>query len=287
MSSAGGSLARTSALPARAPGSPASDPGSGSSSPELLARYDPASRSWKTSQRSLLEGWAPFSGTWPRSGMTRSGTAFRLPPLARLTDGIESGSSPIPTPTAGDSRGSGSRNTASSRAHPGVSLTDYVRGDGGTGRTWPTPDASVANLGERPDTWLARRERVKAKGINGNGMGVPLAIAVQMWPTPTAQDAQQAGGLGSIARGARGLSLHQATRQWPTPAARDHRHPNSRPYSERGGGTKGEQLPNAVGGALNPPWVEWLMGYPIEYTDCGPSEMRSSRRSRKSSGGRS
>jgi len=31
---------------------------------------------------------------------------------------------------------------------------------------------------------------------------------------------------------------------WSTPAHRDWRHPNAKPYSERGGGRKGEQLPN-------------------------------------------
>jgi DNA (cytosine-5)-methyltransferase 1 len=40
-----------------------------------------------------------------------------------------------PTPTAGDAKSSGSRNTANSKAHPGISLTDAVRNDGGTGRT--------------------------------------------------------------------------------------------------------------------------------------------------------
>jgi len=33
---------------------------------------------------------------------------------------------------------------------------------------------------------------------------------------------------------------------WATPAARDYRHPNSLPLSDRGGGTKGEQLPNQM-----------------------------------------
>ena len=60
--------------------------------------------------------------------------------------------------------------------------------------------------------------------------------------------------------------------RWPTPAARDFRSPNSKPYSERGGGKKGEQLPNAVGGQLNPPWVEWLMGWPIGWTALEPLE---------------
>ena len=56
-------------------------------------------------------------------------------------------------------------------------------------RMLPTPAACVANDGERPETWLARRERVKAKGINGNGMGMPLTIAAQLLPTTTVNDA--------------------------------------------------------------------------------------------------
>src|SRR3990167_5216378 len=38
---------------------------------------------------------------------------------------------------------------------------------------------------------------------------------------------------------------------------------------------------------LNPSWTEELMGYPIGWTDVGPSETPSSRRSPRSSGGRS
>ena len=53
----------------------------------------------------------------------------------------------MPTATVGDSFGSGSRNTPQSKAHKGVSLTDYVRGDGGTGRLWPTPAACEARSG--------------------------------------------------------------------------------------------------------------------------------------------
>jgi hypothetical protein len=39
-----------------------------------------------------------------------------------------------PTPTAGDAKSSGSRNTSTSQAHFGVSLTDAIRGDQGSGR---------------------------------------------------------------------------------------------------------------------------------------------------------
>lgn len=63
---------------------------------------------------------------------------------------------------------------------------------------------------------------------------------------------------------------------WPTPAARDYKGANSLEHCEvNGTGRKHmDQLPNAVAhgdkpepsGALNPTWVEWLMGWPINWT---------------------
>ena len=44
-----------------------------------------------------------FSETWPRSATMRSGTVYRLPGLARATDGTDSGSWPgWPTPSANE-----------------------------------------------------------------------------------------------------------------------------------------------------------------------------------------
>jgi hypothetical protein len=116
--------------------------------------------------------------------------------------------------------------------------------------SWPTPDASVAQDGERPATWLARRERVKLTANNGNGMGMPLTIAVQLWPTPTARDFRSPG----------------------------------RSRLERTGSKAGECLPQAIGGQLNPMWVEWLMGFPAEWTALKHSETPSCLRFQKSSG---
>ena len=219
------SRARTSALPVAAPASTASAADSGWKWHGSFAKYDPATSSWRTRQHSLLGGLDEFSETWPRWGSMRSGESLARQTLVPITDANESGSWPtptamdseqagglgciasgkrglslhqaaklIPTPTAGDAKSSGSRNTANSNAHPGTSLTDSVREDGGTGR------------------------------------------------------------------------------QWPTPASRDYRHPNAISYQERSGTTKGEQLPNAVGGALNPTWVEWLMAWPLGWTDLKPLE---------------
>tara|TARA_R100000808_G_scaffold19628_2_gene42543 strand:+ start:2250 stop:2990 length:741 start_codon:yes stop_codon:yes gene_type:complete len=44
--------------------------------------------------------------------------------------------------------------------------------------------------------------------------------------------------------------------------------PKQKNISKTGRWKKGEQLPDAVGGPLNPQWVEWLMGFPDGWTDC-------------------
>jgi len=63
---------------------------------------------------------------------------------------------------------------------------------------------------------------------------MPLGMAVKMWPTPTA----------ALATGGQ---------------------------VSRGGKRKGELLlAGMAGGKLNPTWVEWLMGWPLEWTDCDP-----------------
>jgi hypothetical protein len=57
----------------------------------------------------------------------------------------------------------------------------------------PTPAAGNFNDSETVESWQARNERLRTLGINGNGMGTPLAIAVQLLKTPTAQLAVNGG----------------------------------------------------------------------------------------------
>src|SRR5262245_23467903 len=97
-SSAEASPARTFPEPETALGSLAHDRASGLSSPDSLANYDRASRSWKTWQRCLIETWGPFAETWPQSGMTRSGQLYPLAPL--VLHMCDSECSLWPTPTA-------------------------------------------------------------------------------------------------------------------------------------------------------------------------------------------
>src|SRR6188768_465946 len=97
ISSAVGSPAKMSRSQERTRAFAASAAAYGRSTPELLARFDRATSSWRTSQLCLDGELSVFSETWPRSGLMRNGTAYQLPPLVRLTDATGSGSWPTPT----------------------------------------------------------------------------------------------------------------------------------------------------------------------------------------------
>lgn len=60
--------------------------------------------------------------------------------------------------------------------------------------------------------------------------------------------------------------LKDQAQMYPTPAHRDYKGMSGKGRQERKGNPK-DTLPNAVGGSLNPAWVEWLMGYPVGFTD--------------------
>ena len=107
MFSAVASPVRISALPERALELQARGADSGANTRDLLAKYDHATQSWRTSQRCLVEGWAKYSETWPRSDMMQNGIAYQRQQLERCTTGTEFGFKLIPTPTACDYKGSG------------------------------------------------------------------------------------------------------------------------------------------------------------------------------------
>ena len=71
--------------------------------PPPLARWNPTRDCWETTQQASLlsEHLDVYSETWPTSGMTRSGVAYRLPAWEPPTDGSES-SSLLPTPLASE-----------------------------------------------------------------------------------------------------------------------------------------------------------------------------------------
>lgn len=140
----------------------------------------------------------------------------------------------------------------------------------------PTPAAIVPNDGEKPATWLARRERVKLTANNGNGMGMPLSIAVQLLPTPRTCSAMAApvNSAGNLECD-RFPSLETVVgRMLPTPTTRDWKDGSQQAVANvPSNGLLGREIHQAAGSTptgepmyLNPAFVEEMQGFPVGWT---------------------
>ena len=114
---------------------------------------------------------------------------------------------------------------------------------------WPTPVAD----GDRATNY--------AQG------GTSLGYAVRNWPTPTVHGNHNRKGASKNS----GDGLATAAKKWATPTCHDRKGQSG---AKRGRNAQGgECLAQQVGGTLNPMWVEWLMGWPMGWTDCDALEM--------------
>jgi len=114
---------------------------------------------------------------------------------------------------------------------------------------WPTPRTTDPDRGGRGDL-------IQAVSGNPNShykmLATPTATANQLCPS---------------------MQKHPGCRaMWPTPAATDHKG-SSRPGQRRGQLTDPNMGAIKDGGQLNPTWVEWLMGFPLGWTDLKPLAM--------------
>jgi hypothetical protein len=105
---------------------------------------------------------------------------------------------------------------------------------------WPTPRAREP--GDTIESWMRRHLQPKNKK-----MGPSLSVMVKA------------------------INQRKYPHLWPTPLARDARtfKGNVPPPNHQGD----KNLGKTVGGTLNPMWVEWLMGWPIGWTDLNPLAM--------------
>jgi hypothetical protein len=237
-----GSPVRTSAPPERVQDSKASDPDYGLRWPESSARFDRDTCLWKIHPCLFPEDSMSCSVTLTRWGTMRDGELSEriMPELP--TSGTEYGL--LPTPCVRDNKG------PSARAYQGnpENLSDIALHGG---EKWPTPCA---------------RDH---KGVSGSGRqakrGNPQdtlcnAVAGRTWPTPAASEVIKIPATANY--GQKGLNNHPAIRGNPI---REKMQKNRKGMD---GGAKTRQTAGLA--QLNPTWVEWLMGWPLEWTDLKP-----------------
>lgn len=123
----------------------------------------------------------------------------------------------------------------------------------------------------------------------GSLLATPTTKANQLAPsTPAATNygTNQGGAAGRVGPIRPSLETMARHGLWPTPTAMNDT--GGAALCKWGGARSREKIRAMVGdkelnGPLNPEWVEWLMGFPEGWTDLGPSETRSFRKSSKKS----
>ena len=225
-----------------------------------FAKFDPDSYSWKIPHFLFQEDWASFSQTWPRWGMMRHGVCYRLNQWEPDTSETESGSprgdmAEFPTPTV-----NGNNNRAELSPKSGDGLNTAVR----KLESWPTPQSHDAKSG-----------MVGSHGWDRRGVGAQknLNDMVLRYPSPCATDHKGAGKTGTprdrldyaIERG------ETKSHMYPTPNidsmcggsgsyAQIMQNPNLTDEEKR-------SMASGNAGQLNPDWVEWLMFWPVGWSD--------------------
>jgi hypothetical protein len=198
-----------------------------------FTKYDHDSSLWKTHQCSLLGDLEPFSETWPKWGLMRSGECWEQTPLEHPTKESAFGFT-VPTPVASD---------------------------GTTGSL----------IGKNDSFYETRTGMPRKVNQNGKDGSVGLGRLVQMWPTPRSCSAMAATITPESAWNEKrnpNLETIVGRAQFPTPTAH-----NSKEYASPSEyNRKTPTLATHAGGKLNPMWVEWLMGWPLGWTDLKPLE---------------
>lgn len=133
--------------------------------------------------------------------------------------------------------------------------------------SWPTPTAA--------DSYTGNLKSTQQKP--GSMHSVNLSDAVRMWPTPKASDCKGSGPAGtkSAVHDLKKHNLKGAVMFYPTPTTGAGLCGGTGNFQQlknleaRGQITEEERRSMAAGngGQLNPDWVEWMMGFPLGWTE--------------------
>lgn len=240
------SRARTFQPREKAPALTAPAPGSGGKCTELSMRYDRNSHSWKTHLCLWAEDLPESSVILPKSGTMQNGLCWERTTWEPRTSGNASGYlHMIPTPTACNAPNKGS-NTRGPKSLMDVASTDWM-----PGMMWPT---------------------ATTKGLDGGSNSRKALLKKGVWiGTPTASCG------GKESNRETGKKLITVVSQFPTPRTKGMcggtgSYQKMKDLEAKGIITPDErrQMTAGSGGQLNPTWVEWLMGWPLEWTALKP-----------------
>jgi hypothetical protein len=155
-------------------------------------------------------------------------------------------------------------------------------------RLWKTHQCSLlGDLEPFLETWpqwgLMRNgecweQRTLEQITNGTefGFSVNISPPPPTWPTPTAHMSKETNAPSEHKRNTPTLT---AQVNWPTPNASDYRdrgnmsNPCVQKRMDVGKQLGLSMVVHPTSGKLNPEWVEWLMGWPLGWTDLKPLEM--------------
>ena len=236
-----GSPARTSVPQEKGLESAGNDPDSGVKWHALSVKFDPDTYSLRTHHCLFPEDLQLSSVTLPKWGSLHDGELWeRITPVP-LTSATDAGSWPTPRSCSAMAATITPENSWAEGRFPNL---ETVVGQ----RLWPTPTSQEAGIIENLVTKDGAPAKPGERAYNpktGKYTQVTLNRAVQMWPTPTGE-------------------------KFATPQSRDFRTGSQERYDDP---ARTKNLNDQIGGQLNPDWVEWLMGWPIGWTDLKPLAM--------------
>jgi hypothetical protein len=272
--------ARTSAQPEKAQELKETNPQCGNIWQGSLARLDPNTSLWKTAQCSLLEDLELSLQTFPRWGSMQNGALYQLPILVQTIKENEFGLEPkqmwlTPRVVEVDESPENFRRRMNSkrpndRKDGFGSLTMQVK--------WLSPTCMDA-LPPRTPTALKKQYDSNRQGRETHSTlreQVVYPPPNQMWPTPISSSGgpmKLKSERGKFAGNPLATAVWMERQKWPTPTANEDAcgKPTGKMQKMLGNHPDVRQDPN--GGVLNPMWVEWLMGWPLGFTDLKPLEM--------------
>jgi hypothetical protein len=230
-----------------------------------FAQYDRDTRCWKTCQVCLLTNMPDeYSETWPKTGLMLNGVCYPQPNAERRISAIGSGFIATPTAKANQLSPSMMKHASCRKMLPTPSTVDdgafFNTSLGAQAQPRPTLGAMAKhNLWPTPTTPTGGGERSKDRA--GTGSLAYMARTGKLWPTPRS-------------------SPNENRQTKPTPSQLAGKHGRSLDWkgSSKAGQRRGQLTDPAMGaipagGQLNPTWVEWLMGWPLGWTDLRPLEM--------------